>query len=66
MACHLAIYDPEAGNKQTYVCDEENAGKIVEDDHAASQSGEYGDVEGNKFQVDWTKQRLVSFKRTAN
>jgi hypothetical protein len=63
MACELSVYNTETKTKQLYVCDEDNAAKMVENDHAASASGQYTDVKGNSFTVDWKKQRLVSFKR---
>jgi hypothetical protein len=36
---------------------------MVENDFAAKGTGEYTDTSGKKFVVDWTKQRLVGFKR---
>jgi len=63
MACHLVICDPAAKSRQSYTCDEDNSSRIVEDDHAASATGEYADTAGKKFSVDWTKQRLIGFKR---
>ena len=63
MACRLCICDPEAHTRQEYVCDEGNASRVVEDDHAASASGEYTDTAGKKFNVDWTKLRLIGFRR---
>ena len=65
MPCHLTVYDPDASTKQTYTCDEENTERVITDEHAATGSGEYTDVDGNTFKADWTKQRLVAFKREA-
>lgn len=63
MACELKVWNTESKKKQQYVCDEDNAGRMVENDHAAKGPGEYTDTSGKKFTVDWTKERLVSFKR---
>jgi len=63
MACELWVYNTETKKKQRFVCDEDNTGRIVENDHAAKGTGEYTDTGGKKFSVDWTKERLVSFKR---
>lgn len=63
MACELQVYNTETKTKQAYVCDEDNAGRMVENDFAAKGTGEYTDTSGKKFVVDWTKQRLVGFKR---
>jgi hypothetical protein len=63
MACELHVYNTETRQKQRFVCDEDNAGRMVENDYAAKGSGEYTDTSGRKFTVDWTKERLVSFKR---
>jgi len=38
---------------------------LVSDDHAAKGPGEYTDVNGKKFSVDWTKARLIGFNRKA-
>jgi hypothetical protein len=65
MPCHLVVYDPNSKSKQTYICDEANTERLVSDDHAAKGSGEYTDVNGQKFSVDWTKSRLISFARKA-
>lgn len=63
MACTLIVFDTETRAKDTYVCDEEQTARIVEDDHAASGSGEYTDTGGQTFNVDWTRQRLIRFDR---
>ncbi len=63
MACELSVFNTETKTKQAYVCDEDNAGKMVEHDHAASAAAEYTDVKGKKFTIDWKKQRLVGFQR---
>lgn len=63
MACHLVICDPAAHTRTEYTCDEDNAGRIVQDDYAANASGEYSDTSGKSFSVDWTKLRLIAFKR---
>jgi hypothetical protein len=63
MACELTIWNTEDKSKRMVVCDEENAGKIVEDDHAAKGGGDYADTSGASFAVDWTKCRLVKFNR---
>jgi len=63
MPCQLVVYDPDAKSKQTYVCDEANTERLVGDDHAAKGPGEYTDVTGRKFTVDWTKKRLIGFAR---
>ena len=63
MACELHVYNAETKKRQCYVCDEDNASRMVENDHAAKATGEYADTSGKKFTVDWTKERLVSFKR---
>ncbi len=63
MACHLSIYDPGAKTQKPYVCDEDNTARVMQDDHAAGATGEYTDVDGNAFSIDWTKQRLVGFRR---
>ncbi len=65
MACELVVYNPDAKSKKTYTCDEANTERLVTDDHAAKGSGEYTDVGGKKFSVDWTKSRLVGFARKA-
>ncbi len=63
MACELHVYNTETRKKQRFVCDEDNAGRMVENDFAAKGSAEYVDTSGRKFSIDWTKERLVSFKR---
>jgi hypothetical protein len=63
MTCELRVYNLETKKKQSFVCDEDNAGRMVENDHAAKASAEYADASGKKFTVDWTKERLVSFRR---
>jgi hypothetical protein len=63
MACQLTIYDPVSKKRDQYTCDEENAGRVVVDDHAAAAAGQYQDVSGKAFQVDWKQSRLVSFAR---
>lgn len=63
MPCHLTVYDPAGPSKQTWVCDEANTERVVGDDHAAAGSGEYTDVSGRRFTVDWTRCRLIGFVR---
>jgi len=63
MACELTIWNSKTHEKQTYTCDEENSAKIVESDHSGSGTGEYVDVEGKTFSVDWSEWRLVKFVR---
>ncbi len=63
MPCTLVVYDPDTKAKQTHVCDEPNTERLVSDDHAAKGKGEYTDVNGRQFSVDWTKNRLISFSR---
>ena len=63
MACELHVYNTETRKRQRYVCDEDNASRMVENDHAAKAAGKYTDTSGKEFAVDWTKERLVSFKR---
>ncbi len=63
MACHLVVYDPNTKSKQTYICDEANTERLVSDDHAAKGPGEYVDLDGRKFSVDWTQSRLIGFTR---
>jgi len=63
MPCTLTVFDTESRAKNTYVCDEEQTARIVEDDHAAGGTGEYTDADGQSFSVDWTRQRLIAFSR---
>ena len=63
MACHLTVWSRESGQCQSYVCDEENTSKIIEDDHASKSKGTYTDKSGNPVTVDWTQCRLVYFTR---
>ena len=63
MPCHLVVYEPDTKSKKTYACDEANTERLVTDDHAAKGPGEYTDVNGHKFSVDWTKARLIGFSR---
>ncbi len=63
MACQLAVYNTQTKVKNQYTCDEQNASKVVEDDHAAKATGQYTDTSGKSFSVDWTQCRLVSFNR---
>jgi hypothetical protein len=63
MPCHLVVYHSDSRTRNEYVCDEENTSRVVEDDHAAKGAGEYTDVSGNQFTVDWTQSRLVGFVR---
>ncbi|NLE59644.1 MAG: hypothetical protein GX616_14890 [Planctomycetes bacterium] len=63
MACELKVFNTETKAKQAYLCDEDNAGRMVENDFAAKGTGEYTDTSGKKFVIDWTKHRLVAFKR---
>lgn len=65
MPCHLVVYEPDTKSKKVYDCDEANTERLVGDDHAAKGSAEYTDVNGQKFNVDWTKARLISFSRKA-
>jgi len=63
MPCHLVVYHPESKKRDEYDCDEENTTRAVEDDHAAKGAGEYTDIHGQAFRVDWTQHRLVGFTR---
>lgn len=63
MPCHLVVFEPQTRAKQTWICDEENTERLVGDDHAAEGAGEYSDVQGTRFSVDWTKSRLTGFTR---
>jgi hypothetical protein len=64
MACQMVVFDTETKSKSTYTCDEADAERLVSDDHVAKGPGEYTDVKtGQKFSVDWTKARLISFAR---
>ncbi len=63
MPCHLVVYDPDTKSKKTYICDEANTERLVSDEHAAKGPGEYTDVKGQKFSLNWTKARLVGFAR---
>ncbi len=64
MACELTLWDSTRKTKTTVVCDEENAAKVIADEHAAKASGQYVDVEGKTFSADWTTCRLIRFNRT--
>jgi hypothetical protein len=66
MACDLTIWDTAGKSKKTVVCDEENAGRIIVDDHAARGAGQYVDAAKQPFTVDWTKCRLIRFARRAD
>lgn len=63
MACQMVVYNPQTKSRAQYVCDEQNTTRVVEDDHAAKTTGQYTDVSGKAFSVDWTQYRLVSFSR---
>jgi hypothetical protein len=63
MACDLTIWDTATKSKKVVVCDEENAGKIIVDEHAARAPGQYRDAAGQAFTADWTKCRLIGFCR---
>jgi len=63
MACHLKVWSRESGQCQSYICDEENTGNIIEDDHASKRERTYTDTGGAKISVDWTQCRLVCFAR---
>ena len=63
MPCHLVVYQPESKQRTEYDCDENNTARAVEDDHAAKGAGEYTDIAGQVFRVDWTQCRLVGFTR---
>ena len=63
MACQMQIWDARSGKTRVYVCDEQNAGEIIHDDHAATGKGRYSDVGGKSFQVEWGSCRLVGFVR---
>lgn len=63
MPCTLTVYNTASGDKSRYVCDEDNTTRLVEDDHAASGTGEYTAVDGTSFKVDWTQCRLIGFVR---
>jgi len=64
MPCNLLVYDTNSKEKTTYVCDEDTTTRVVEDDFAIKSSGEYTDVEGKSFGVDWENCRLIGFART--
>ena len=63
MACHLRIWSRESGQSHSYVCDEENTVRIIEDDHISKGKGSYADRSGAEINVDWTQSRLVFFIR---
>jgi hypothetical protein len=63
MPCDLKIWDSAAKSKTAILCDEENAAKIVADEHAGKATGQYSDVAGKSASFDWTKCRLVKFAR---
>jgi hypothetical protein len=63
MPCDLVVYDPDTKSKKTYTCDEANSERVVTDDQAAKGPGEYTDLTGRKFGVNWTKARLIGFAR---
>ncbi len=63
MPCYLVVYNPQTRVRSEYTCDEDTTTRVVEDDHAAGAAGEYTDVSGQSFRVDWTQSRLVSFLR---
>ncbi len=63
MACDLTLWNAATKAKKVVVCDEDNAGKIVQDDHTARGAGHYVDTSGTSFDVDWTQWRLVRFNR---
>jgi hypothetical protein len=63
MACTLTVFDTESRAKNTYVCDEDQTARIIEDEHAAAGRGQYTDTGGQSFDVDWTRQRLIRFNR---
>ncbi len=63
MPCHVVVFETATRTRSEHTCDEENTARIVEDDHAAKSTGEYRDLAGETFAVDWTRSRLVSFQR---
>jgi len=63
MACRITVWDRKSGQKQQYVCDEENVGRIIEDEHAGAKTGQYTDTQGQTFSVDWSTCRLINFQR---
>lgn len=63
MACDLTIWDTGNKSKKVVVCDEDNATKIIVDEHAGRASGQYVDTSGAKFSADWSKCRLIRFNR---
>ncbi len=63
MACRITVWDAKSGRKQGYTCDEENVGRIVEDEHARGKTGQYVDTGGKSFSVDWAACRLINFQR---
>jgi hypothetical protein len=63
MACDLTLWNASTKTKKVVVCDEETAGKIVQDDHAAKGTSHYADAAGATFDVDWVAWRLVRFNR---
>lgn len=63
MPCEVVVYDTKSKAKTQYVLDEDNTTRLVEDDRAASKSGEYTDASGKSFSVDWTQYRLIRFAR---
>ena len=64
MACEITLWNSKTGKKQTFTCDEENAAKLVEDEHGGSGSGKYKDVKGSAVSADWSTWRLIKFSRT--
>jgi hypothetical protein len=63
MPCDLTVFDTQARTKTVYRCDEGTTSRLVEDDHAAKATGEYTNVAGNRFSIDWTTCRLIGFSR---
>ena len=63
MACHLSIWDTENKTRQEVAFDEDNTTRVIEDEHAGVADGLYADADGNNFKADWTKLRLVAFRR---
>ena len=66
MPCKLLVYDTASKTKTRYICDEDTTTRLFEDEFAAADTGEYTNVEGETFGVDWTTNRLIGFLRKSD